>query len=251
VDADLRFAHELADATDAITLERFRSRDLRVERKPDLSPVTEADRLAEETVRSLVARRRDGEGVFGEEAGGEDGTAARWIVDPIDGTRNYVRGTPVWGTLLALERDGTVDVALVSAPALGRRWWAVRGGGAWAGGSQCRVSAVGRLEDAVVSSTSQRDMPEGWSTIARRAWADRGFADFWQYCLVAEGSVDLAADESLHLWDYAAVQLIVAEAGGRCTTFDGGPPAPEASFVASNGLLHDEALAALRRGQTP
>ena len=247
MDADLRFAHELADAADAVTLERFRSLDLHVETKPDLSPVSEADRLAEEAVRSLVSRRGKGELVLGEEGGGEDAEGgARWIVDPIDGTRNYVRGLPVWGTLLALEREALVDVALVSAPALGRRWWASRGGGAWADGAQCRVSAIGRMEDAVVSSTSQRDMPDGWRTIARRAWADRSFADFWQYCLVAEGSVDVAADETLHLWDYAAVQLIVVKAGGRCTTFDGDPPSPGASFVSSNDLLHDEALAVLR-----
>jgi histidinol-phosphatase len=191
--------------------------------------------------------------VLGEEAGvgGDAGSgAARWIVDPIDGTKNYVRGLPVWATLLALERDGVVDVGLVSAPALGRRWWSARGEGAWADGSRCRVSEVGRLEDAVVSTTSARDMPAGWSELTRRAWADRGFSDFWQYCLVAEGSVDVAADESLQLWDYAAVRLIVAEAGGRCTTFSGAAPSPGASFVATNGRLHGAAVGALR-GQTP
>ena len=244
MEADLRFAHELADAADAITLAGFRSLDLRVDTKPDLTPVSEADRAAEEAVRALVAERGRDEGVLGEEGGGGGG-AARWIVDPIDGTRNYVRGVPVWGTLLALERDGVVEVGLVSAPALGRRWWAARGEGAWADGSRCAVSAVARVEDAVVSTTSARDMPGGWWTLAGRAWADRSFSDFWQYCLVAEGSVDIAADESLHLWDYAAVQLIVAEAGGRCTTHSGAVPSPGASFLATNGLLHEEALAML------
>ena len=244
MEADLRFAHELADAADAITLAGFRSLDLRVDTKPDLTPVSEADRAAEEAVRALVAERGRDEGVLGEEGGGGGG-AARWIVDPIDGTRNYVRGVPVWGTLLALERDGVVQVGLVSAPALGRRWWATRGAGAWADGSRCAVSAVARVEDAVVSTTSARDMPGGWRTLAGRAWADRSFSDFWQYCLVAEGSVDIAADESLHLWDYAAVQLIVAEAGGRCTTHSGAVPSPGASFLATNGLLHEEALAML------
>src|SRR5919206_1217174 len=160
-DDDLRFAHELADVADAITLPRFRAHDLHVETKPDLSPVSEADRAAEEAIRSLVAASGRGEGVLGEELG-DDGGDVRWIVDPIDGTKNYVRGVPVWATLLALEREGVVDVALVSAPALGRRWWAVRGGGAWAGGAQCRVSQVGRVEDAVISTTSARDMPPGW-----------------------------------------------------------------------------------------
>jgi histidinol-phosphatase len=252
-EADLRFAHELADAADAVTLAHFRSLDLRVDAKPDLTPVSEADRAAEEAVRGAVAASGRGEGVFGEEAGGGGGAggdATRWIVDPIDGTRNYVRGLPVWATLLALERDGVVEVGLVSAPALGRRWWAARGEGAWADGSRCRVSEVGRLEDAVVSTTSAREMPDGWVDLTRRAWADRGFSDFWQYCLVAEGSVDVAADESLQLWDYAAVGLIVAEAGGRCTTFTGAAPSPGASFVATNGRLHDTVVAALR-GQTP
>jgi histidinol-phosphatase len=255
VEDDLRFAHELADAADAVTLAHFRSVGLKVDAKPDLTPVSEADRAAEDAVRGAVAASGRGEWVVGEEAGeggagGRGGGAARWIVDPIDGTRNYVRGLPVWATLLALERDGVVEIALVSAPALGRRWWAARGEGAWADGSRCRVSEVGRFEDAVVSTTSPREMPAGWLELSRRAWADRGFSDFWQYCLVAEGSVDVAADESLQLWDYAAVGLIVAEAGGRCTTFTGAEPSPGASFVASNGRLHDEAVAALR-GQTP
>jgi histidinol-phosphatase len=252
---DLRFAHELADAADAITLGRFRASDLGVETKADASPVTEADKAAENELRSLVAGRRAGEGVFGEE-GGDDGGDVRWIVDPIDGTRNYVRGIPVWATLLALEREGVVDVALVSAPALARRWWAARGEGAWAGGGlddgdRCRVSSVAQIADAVVSTTSSRHMPDGWIELAARSSAVRGLSDFWQHCLVAEGAVDVATDTDLQLWDYAAVELIVAEAGGRCTTFSGGAPSPAASFVSTNGLLHDEAVALLSRGQTP
>jgi histidinol-phosphatase len=182
--------------------------------------------------------------VLGEELG-DDGGDVRWIVDPIDGTRNYVRGGPVWATLIALEREGVVEAALVSAPALGRRWWAARGEGAWAGGEQCHVSAVNTLEDCVISTTSARDMPPGWSSLEERAWASRGFSDFWQYCLVAEGSVDVATDPELNLWDYAAVQLLVEEAGGRCTTFAGGAPVPGESFVATNGALHGEVLALL------
>src|SRR4051812_3641608 len=190
---------------------RFRAADLRVESKPDLTPVSDADRAAEEALRAVVEASGRGETVFGEELGGEDGDA-RWIVDPIDGTRNYVRGTPVWATLLALERGGAVEVGVVSAPALGRRWWAERGGGAWANGEPCRVSAVARVEDAVVSTTSARDMPSAWSDLVGRAWTVRGFGDFWQHCLVAEGAVDIATDEELQLWDYAAVQLLVEEA---------------------------------------
>jgi histidinol-phosphatase len=247
VGPDVLFAHDLADAADAITLARYRALDLQVETKPDLTPVSEADRAAEEAIRALVARHRPGEGVLGEELG-DDGTSSRWIVDPIDGTRNYVRGGPVWATLLALERDGAAVAAVVSAPALGRRWWAEREGGAWTGsGEQCRVSAVTRVEDAVVSTTSSRDMPESWRSLTDRAWAVRGFGDFWQHCLVAEGAVDAATDETLQLWDYAAIRLIVEEAGGRCTTFEGSLPSPGSSFLSSNGVLHDEAVAALQR----
>jgi len=241
---DIRFAHELADAADAITLARFRSLDLVVETKPDLTPVSEADRAAEEAIRELVARERPGEGVLGEEMG-DDGAACRWIVDPIDGTKNYVRGLPVWGTLLALERDGQVDVAVVSAPALGRRWSAVRGEGARVDGQPCRVSRVARLEDAVVSTTAAPQMPPGWATVTGRAWAARGYSDFWQHCLVAEGALDVATDSILNLWDYAAVRLIVEEAGGRCSTFEGGAPAPDHSFVSTNSVLHDEVVALL------
>jgi histidinol-phosphatase len=237
----LQFAHLLADAADAITTARFRAHDLRVETKPDLTPVSEADRDAEEALRGLVASSGRGESVFGEEFG-DDGGDAKWIVDPIDGTKNYVRGVPVWATLLALSQDGAVVVSVVSAPALGRRWWAVRGEGAFADGAQCRVSAVPRVEDGVISTTTARGMPAGWAGLVERAWASRGLSDFWQYCLVAEGAVDVAADTVVELWDYAPVQLLVEEAGGRCTTLAGAAPTPGESFLATNGLLHDEVV---------
>jgi histidinol-phosphatase len=249
-EADLAFAHSLATTADAITLARFRALDLQVETKPDLTPVSEADRAAEEAIRRLVARDRPGEGVLGEEFG-DDGADDRWIVDPIDGTMNYVRGIPVWATLLALEREGRVEVGLVSAPALGRRWWAARGEGAWAEGERCRVSQVGRIEDCAVSTTSPREMPPGWTEIVRRAWATRGLSDFWQYCLVAEGALDVGADPVVGAWDYPAVQLLVEEAGGRCSTFEGSSPAPGESFLATNGALHDAALALLGRKAGP
>jgi histidinol-phosphatase len=249
LEPDLRFAHALADAADAITLPRFRALDLHVETKPDLTPVSEADRAAEIAIRELVARERSGEGVLGEEIGddGVEGTLreGRWIVDPIDGTRNYVRGVPVWATLIALERDGRTEVAVVSAPALGRRWWASRGGGAFAAGEPCRVSDVATLDDAAVSTTAARAMPPGWSELERRAWTPRAFGDFWQHCLVAEGALDVATDSVLELWDYAAVALLVEEAGGRCSTFAGDPPRPGASFLTTNGRLHDAAVALL------
>jgi histidinol-phosphatase len=245
VNGDLDFAFTLADAADAITTARFRALDLRVETKPDLSPVSEADRAAEEAIRALVASSGRGEGVLGEEFG-DDGGDAKWIVDPIDGTTNYVRGVPIWATLLALEREGTVVTSLVSAPALGRRWWALRDGGAFAGGDRCSVSRVASLEHAAVSTTSARRMPDGWTEIVRRAWSNRGLGDFWQHCLVAEGALDVATDAVVSVWDYSAVQLLVEEAGGRCTTFAGDPPSGTVNFVATNGVLHDEVVGLLR-----
>jgi histidinol-phosphatase len=244
VSGDLEFAQFLADAADVITLGRFGALDLRVETKPDLTPVSEADRAAEEAVRALVAASGRGEGVLGEELG-DDGGEVKGIVDPIDGTTNYVRGVPVWATLLALQRQGEVVLSLVSAPALRRRWWAMRGEGAFVDGEPCRVSAVSRLEDCSVSTTSARRMPAGWRELVERAWSNRGLGDFWQHCLVAEGALDVACDPVMKLWDYAPVQLIVEEAGGRCTTFAGGPPAIDGSFVATNGLLHDEVVSLL------
>jgi histidinol-phosphatase len=241
---DVQFAHELADAAGALTLGRFRTPGLLVETKPDLSPVTEVDLETEAALRALVAERRPGEAVAGEELGLEE-APARWIVDPIDGTRNYVRGNPVWATLLAFEREGVVEAAVISAPALGRRWWAERGGGAFTDGGGCSVSAIASLDAAVVSATSERDMPAGWAAVTRNAWTVRGFGDFWQYCLLAEGAVDAAADESLQLWDYAGIQLLVEEAGGRCSTFADGPPAPDAPFLATNGLLHADVVSRL------
>ena len=176
----------------------------------------------------------------------DDAGDVRWIVDPIDGTKSYVRGVPVWATLLALEVEGAVQVAVVSAPALGAavvgdaRRRLVR---ATAGG--CRVSRIASLEAATVSATSQRNLPAGWAELARRAWAVRGWADFWQHCLVAEGAVELAVENGLKIWDYAAISLVVEEAGGRMTTFAGEPLRPDGTVLASNGLLHDEAGALL------
>ena len=233
MNADLAYALELADSADALTLPRFRATDLQVETKPDLTPVTDADRATERMLRERIARDRLGETVFGEEEG-DDGGDVRWIVDPIDGTRNFSRGIPVWATLIALEREGQFVCGVVSAPALGRRWWAARGEGAWADGSPIGVSAVGKLSDANVSCTSGRDL----TRLERLVWHARGLGDFWQHVLVAEGALDVAVDVELKLWDYAALEPIVIEAGGRLDRFG-------KQIYSTNSLLHDEVLGAL------
>jgi histidinol-phosphatase len=233
VDADLGFALSLADDADALTLARFRAADLRVETKADLTPVTDADRAVERALRERVSAERPGEGVFGEEEG-DDGGEMRWIVDPIDGTRNFSRGIPVWATLLALERGGELVLGVVSAPGLGRRWWAARGAGAFANGERIDVSQVRALADASVSCTNARDL----ALLEPHVWHARGLGDFWQHVLVAEGALDAAVDVELALWDRAALEPIVVEAGGRVGTVNGG-------FVSSNGLVHEELVATL------
>jgi histidinol-phosphatase len=206
VGPDLELALSLADDADAITLPRFRAHDLRVDTKADLTPVSEADRAAETAIRQRLARERPGEPVLGEEEGGGD--TSGWILDPIDGTRNYTRGIPVWATLIAYADR----VAVVSAPELGRRWWAERGRGAFANGEPIRVSGVGRLEDATVLYGLERPPPPR----AYDAWHVRGFGDFWAHMLVAEGAAEVAFDASgLKIWDWAPLKVIVEEAGGR------------------------------------
>jgi len=269
---DLQLALGLCDVADRITLAAFRRPDLAVETKPDLTPVTEADRAVELALREELGRRRSGDSVLGEEfgegagtgsvgdgtsGGGTDGTGSgrRWIVDPIDGTKNFVRGIPVWATLLALEEAGSLTVGAVSAPALGRRWWAGRGMGAFAGapggaGAPIRVSRVSALRDAQVSGGSlsgweERGGPAGVVALALRCWRDRAFGDFWSHMLVAEGACEIALDPVVSLWDLAAVKVIVEEAGGRFTDLAGVTRADGGSAVSSNGLLHDEALSIL------
>lgn len=203
---DLQLALSLADDADAISLARFRAADLRVETKPDLTPVSEADRAVETALRERLARERPGDPVLGEEEGGED--ASGWILDPIDGTRNYTRGIPVWATLIAYADR----VAVISAPALGRRWWAERGTGAFADGEPIGVSRVTALEDATVLYGLERPPPPR----AYDAWHVRGLGDFWAHMLVAEGAADVAFDASgLKIWDWAPLKVIVEEAGGR------------------------------------
>jgi histidinol-phosphatase len=248
---DLAFALELADLADAITIERFLAEDLVVETKPDLSPVTEADRAVEQALRKRIGEERPGHSVVGEEFGADQPGTARWILDPIDGTKNYLRGVPVWATLIALERGGRVEVGVASAPALHRRWWAARGEGAFVNGRRIRVSGVADLSDAVLSYASlgsweQHGLGEQFLELTRGCWRTRGFGDFWSHMLVAEGAADLAAEPEVELWDLAAPQVIVEEAGGRFTDLGGTPTPAGGSVVSSNGLLHDRVLAALR-----
>ena len=245
---DLDLAMELADAADELTLRHFRSAELLVDTKPDLTPVTEADRAVEEMVMERLAFSRPDDAMLGEESGQRGGNGPRrWIVDPIDGTKNYVRGIPVFATLLALEADGDIAVGVASAPALGRRWYAARGEGAFADGERIQVSAIDRLEDAHVCHAGL----EGWEAIGRleglleltrRAARDRGFGDFWQHMLVAQGSAELALEPEVSLWDLAALKVVVEEAGGRFTDLAGAPTPAGGNAISSNGLLHDVAL---------
>ncbi|MBA3433353.1 MAG: histidinol-phosphatase [Actinobacteria bacterium] len=243
---DLALALELADAADAISLPRFRT-GIAVETKPDLTPVTEADRAAESELRRLLAARRPDDAVLGEEEGASGAGARRWILDPIDGTRNYSRGVPVWATLIALEDAGHVRLGVASAPALGRRWWAERGEGAFVDGEGIGVSSVARIEDAVLSFAYEDGVPD----LARRAWHVRGLGDFWAHMLVAEGAVDGAVDaRGVNEWDLAAIQVIVEEAGGRFSDFSGESRIDGRSAVTSNGLLHDELLLGVKSLRT-
>lgn len=249
---DLRLAHVLADQVERITMSRFLADDLVVESKPDLTPVSDADRACEEAIRAQLSRSRGRDAVVGEEFGSSGDAQRRWIIDPIDGTKNYVRGVPVWATLIGLVDGEDCVVGLVSAPALGRRWWAAKGGGAWTGRSlsqarQIHVSQVSSLDDASLSYSSidgWREHGRGMSflRLTSDVWRTRAYGDFWSYMLVAEGAVDVAAEPELALYDMAALVPIVTEAGGRFTSLSGayGPWGGDA--LATNGLLHEELL---------
>ena len=254
--ADLTLAHELADLADQITMTRFRATDLVVETKPDLTPVSEADRDVERAMRDRLAEVRPGDLVFGEEYGADGGHAERrWIVDPIDGTKSYVRGMPVWATLIALEDQGELICGVASAPALGTRWWAARGQGAFArehGGEPrpLRVSEISEVADAQLCFGGLEDWSEegraALLALGSRCWRSRGFGDFWQYMLVAEGTAEMGVDPVVSMWDIAAPLVIVREAGGRFTDLAGVETADGGAGVASNGHLHEAMLAALR-----
>jgi histidinol-phosphatase len=249
---DMRLAHVLADQADSISLDRFRAQDLKVDTKPDLTPVTDADRAVEEQLRITLSRARTRDAILGEEGGLTGHGSRRWVIDPIDGTKNFVRGVPVWATLVALMEGTEPVVGMVSAPALGRRWWAAKDVGAWTGrrlesASRCRVSAVRDLADASLSYSSlsgweDRGLLDGFLDLTRRVWRTRAHGDFWSYVLLAEGAVDVACEPEVNLWDLAALDVIVREAGGRFTDVTGVPGPAGGSALATNGLLHDAAL---------
>jgi histidinol-phosphatase len=255
---DLLLALALADTADAITMDRTGAADLHVERKPDWTPVTDADLAVEEAIRAALGHQRPHDAVLGEEGGGpaDERTGRVWLLDPIDGTKNFLRGVPIWATLIALVEDGRPVVGVISAPALRQRWWAAAGAGAHSRDAHgitrtITVSGVGDLGDAYVSTTHlgswmQHRSRKSYLTLVDACWENRAFGDFWQHCLVAEGAIDLAAEPVVNPWDVAAAQVLVEQAGGRFTDLDGIPRHDGGTALSSNGLLHDAALTLLQ-----
>jgi len=251
--ADLDFARSLADTADAISLERFRAADLHVSKKADSTHVTDADQAVERALRERLATERPDDAFLGEETGETSYTRSRqWVVDPIDGTANYLRGVPVWATLISLAVDGRPVLGVVSAPALGKRWWAAEGQGAHSFDGPLRVSRVDSLADASLSynSIQQWDDDDRLDTLielSRKVWRTRAYGDMWSYMLVAEGVLDIAGEPDLKPWDMAALVPIVEEAGGRFTSLDGDPGPWHGSALATNGLVHDAVVEVIRR----
>lgn len=251
-DEDLRLALMIADQIDSITLSRFKALDLYVESKPDTTPVSDADRKAEEVARSLLSRARGRDSIYGEEFGQTGSSRRRWIIDPIDGTKNFIRGVPVWATLIALADGDDIVVGVVSAPALNRRWWAAKGTGAWTGKSlasatRMQVSAVSKLADASLSYSSlsgweELGLLENFLDLTRKTWRTRAYGDFWSYMLLAEGALEIALEPELELYDMAALVPIVTEAGGTFTSVHGLPGPYGGNAVVTNGYLHQEVL---------
>ncbi|MBY4128806.1 histidinol-phosphatase [Rhodococcus fascians] len=251
--ADLSLALSLADEADAITRRRFLALDLSVDSKPDLTPVSDADLAVESMIRAELGSKRSADALLGEEFGGTATFSGRqWVVDPIDGTKNFVRGVPVWATLIALLDDGVPRVGVVSAPALNRRWWAAHEQGAWTAsdGSTPRSITVSKV-DSLASSSMSFSSLSGWSDLGIRdkfleltdaVWRVRAYGDFFSYCLVAEGAVDIAVEPEVSLWDLAALDVLVREAGGNFSALDGTSGPHGGSAAATNGLLHHEVL---------
>jgi histidinol-phosphatase len=252
-DAELRGWLDVAlaacDEADTIARSHFR-RDLQIETKPDRSFVTQADTAVERMIRARIHDAFPDHGLVGEEYGTEAADASvRWYIDPIDGTHNFIRGIPLFGTLLAVERDGEMQAAVLSAPALDERWWGWRGGGAWARNRgetprRIHVSAVTSLADAQILYGSARDIEAsgrapGFQGILRDAWRERGFGDFWGYALVAEGAAEAMIEVDLSAWDAAAPFLLIEEAGGRATDFEGRRAVDSRTFIVTNGAMHD------------
>jgi len=253
---DLTLALTLAQEADSLTMPRFGALDLRVETKPDLTPVTDADQDVEVALRKRLSYERPDDSVFGEELGGAIAFNGRqWVIDPIDGTKNFVRGVPVWATLIALLSDGVPVVGVVSAPSLRRRWWAAAGQGAFASVGvepprRLRVSSVAEVPAASLSFSSLsgwavRGLRERFIVLTDAVWRVRGYGDFFSYCLVAEGAVDIAAEPEVSVWDLAALDILVREAGGAFTSLDGTPGPHGGSAVATNGLLQQAVLTGL------
>ncbi|MDQ4103472.1 MAG: histidinol-phosphatase [Actinomycetota bacterium] len=260
--SDLALALTLADTADRITLDRAGAADLRVDRKPDRTPVTDADLAVEDAIRTMLQEQRPQDLVLGEERGGPSRAGAVhdarriWLLDPIDGTKNFLRGVPVWATLVALVERGRPVVGVISAPALPRRWWAAAGAGAHTQDAHGRtraitVSRVGELADAYISTThlgswATHRRRESYLSLVDATWENRAFGDFWQHCLVAEGAIDVAAEPVVSPWDVAAAQVLVEQAGGRFTDLRGVARYDGGTALSSNGLLHDAALTLLQ-----
>jgi histidinol-phosphatase len=255
---DLALALELADAADAISMARFEALDLVVTTKPDRTPVTDADQAVERAIRDILAERRATDGILGEEFGTEGTASRQWIIDPIDGTAGFLRGITIWGTLIALAVDGVPVLGVVSSPALGKRWWAALGGGAWsadarmpdAAPKRLSVSGVTSLTDASISYGSMQQWDaagrlEALVSLNRQVWRTRAYGDMWSYMLLAEGHLDMAGEFDLQPYDMAALVPIVQEAGGRFTSVDGQDGPWHGSALATNGHLHDDMLTAL------
>ena len=259
--ADLALALRLADAADAASMDRFDAADLDVQLKPDATHVTEADLATERAIRAILETERPADGVFGEEFGATGSTARQWIIDPIDGTANYLKGIPMWTTLIALSIDGVPRVGVASQPALGRRWWAATGLGAWTnttGGAPARlaVSSVDTIAEASASFQSLRQWDEVGQldaviALSRAVWRDRGYGDTWPYMLLAEGRLEFVAEFGVKEYDIAALVPIITEAGGRFTSFDGNDSLAERSSLATNGVLHSSFLDLLHTPKSP
>ena len=249
---DLQLALSMADESDVITLRHFRSPALVVRTKSDRTPVSEVDEAVEKMIRSHLKRERPDDTIVGEEFGSGGAAERRWIIDPIDATKNYIRGVPVFATLIALEQHGRVIAGVVSAPALHHRWWALAGDGAFCNDRRISVSDVASLDNAQLSYDSIADfdrfgLADDFLSLARQCARTRAFGDFWSHMLVAEGAAEIAIEPEVSFWDMAAIQIIVEEAGGRFTDLAGNARADGGSGLSTNGLLHDQVLGLVHR----
>ena len=259
---DLRVAWELANIADSITMDRFEADNLKVKAKPDLTPVSDADLAVERAIRTYLNDHCPTDDIVGEEFGGNaDYVGRQWVIDPIDGTKNFVRRVPTWATLVALMVDGIPRMCVISAPALQRRWWAAEGAGAYRCSAdfpakQIHVSEVSELRHASISFSSligwkRKNLMDNFINMMNYSWRMRGYGDFFSYCLMAEGAVDVAAEPEVCLWDLAALDILVREAGGRFSSLDGRPGPHSGEAVATNALLHDQVLRAINLGELP